>query len=41
MPPGWRSEGDGGKIEWESPELNNRAVSREQNELIAIRNGGG
>ena len=26
--------GDGGKIEWKSSEVNTRAVSREQNELI-------
>jgi hypothetical protein len=30
----WRSEGDGGKIEWKLSEVNTRAVFREQNELI-------
>jgi hypothetical protein len=31
---GGRGGGDGGKIEWKSSEVNTRAVSREQNELI-------
>ena len=31
---GRKSGGDGGKIEWKSSEINNRAVSKGQNELI-------
>ena len=31
---GRRSGGDGGQIEWKSSEVNTRAVSRGQNELI-------
>ena len=31
---GGRSVGDGGKIEWKSPKVNTRAVSRVENELI-------
>jgi hypothetical protein len=31
-----RRGGDGGKIEWKSFEVNIRAVSRRQNELIGV-----
>ena len=34
MPTGRRSGGDGGKIKWKLSEVNTRAVSRRQNELI-------